>query len=89
MVFMGRGFPSGVQELGSVLSAALYKIRTSECYVESLPLVVKDKRSCFGLHSEGLAVQLHLIACLPSGSRMLIIIKPNYDKLLMTVHYHP
>ena len=60
MVFMGRGFPSGVQDSGSVLSAALYKIQAGECYVESLPLVLKDKRSCLGLHSEGLAVQLHL-----------------------------
>ena len=45
--FMGRGFTSGGQEPWSVFSASVSKIRASKCYVESLPLVLKDKRSCF------------------------------------------
>ena len=59
MVFMGRGFSSGGQELGSVFSAAVCKIQASKCYIESLPLVPKDKRSWFS-QSERSAVQLPL-----------------------------
>ena len=48
MIFMGRGFTSVRQESGlDVLSAAVCKIQTSKCYIESLLLVPKDKRSCF------------------------------------------
>ena len=47
MVFMGRGFTFGGQESGSVFSAAVCKIQASKHYVESLPLVLKKKRSCF------------------------------------------
>ena len=47
MVFMGRGFTSRGQESGSVFSTAVYKIQAGECYIESLSLVLKDKRSCF------------------------------------------
>ena len=47
MVFMGCGFTSGGQDSGSVFSASVCKIQASKCYVESLPLVSKDKRSCF------------------------------------------
>ena len=55
--FMGRGFTSGGQESGSVFSAAVCKIQASKCYIESLPLVLKDKRSCFsqGERSAGTA----------------------------------
>ena len=59
MVFMGRGFTSGEQELGSVFSASMCIIQASKCYVESLPLVLKDKRSCFS-QGERFAVQLPL-----------------------------
>ena len=45
MRFMGRGFTSGGQESGSVFSAAVCKIQASKCYVESLSLVLKDRRS--------------------------------------------
>ena len=41
---------------GSVFSAAVCKIQASKCYVESLPLVLKDK-SCFS-QGERFAVQL-------------------------------
>jgi len=44
---MGRGFTSRGQESGSVFNAAVCKIQASKCYVESLPLMLKDKRSCF------------------------------------------
>ena len=57
MVFMGRGFTSGRQELGSVFSAAVCKIQASKRYIESLPLVVTIKRSCFS-QGERLTVQL-------------------------------
>jgi len=57
MIFMGRGFTSGGQGLGSVFSTAVCKIQTSEHYVESLTLVLKDKKSCF-LQDERFAVQL-------------------------------
>ena len=56
MVFMGHGFTSGGQELRSVFSAAVCQMQASKHCVETLPLVLKDKRSCF------------LIARLPSGS---------------------
>ena len=45
MVFIGHGFTSGGQELGSVFSASVCIIQASKCYVESLPLVLKDRRS--------------------------------------------
>ena len=56
MVFIGHGFTSGGQESGSVFSAAVCKMQASKRCIESLPLVLKNKRSCF------------LIARLPSGS---------------------
>ena len=59
MVFMGCGFTSGEQESGSVLSAAVCKIQASKLYIESLPLVPKDKRSCFS-QGERFTVQLPL-----------------------------
>ena len=59
MVFMGRGFTSGGQELESVFSVSVCIIQASKCCVESLPLVLKDRRSCFS-HGERFAVQLPL-----------------------------
>ena len=59
MVFMGCGFTSGGQESGSVFSASMCIIQASKHYVESLPLVLKDKRSCFS-QGERFAVQLPL-----------------------------
>ena len=56
---IGRGFTSGGQELGSVFSAPVYKILGSEHHVESLPLVLKDGRSCFS-QDKRFAVQLPL-----------------------------
>ena len=53
---MGRGFTSGGQEPGSVFSASVCRIQASKCYVESLPLVLKDKKSCFS-QGERFAVQ--------------------------------
>ena len=50
MVFMGHGFTSGGQESGSVFS---------KHYIKSLPLVTKDKRSCFSQGKRS-AVQLPL-----------------------------
>ena len=44
MVFKGRGFTSGRQELGSVFSVAVCKIQASKHYAESLSLVLKDRR---------------------------------------------
>ena len=43
MVFMGRGLTSGGQESGSVFSTAVCKSQASKCYIESLPLVPKDR----------------------------------------------
>ena len=69
--FHGCGFTSGGQELGSVFSAAVCIIQASKRYVESLPLVLKDKSCCFS-QGERFAVQLPLErAGLPSGSRTL------------------
>ena len=59
MVFMGCGFTSRGQELGSVFSAAVCTIHASKCHVESLPLVPKDRRSCFS-QGERFTVQLPL-----------------------------
>ena len=57
MVFMGRGLTSRGQESGSVFSAAVCKIQASKQYIESLPLVPKDKSFSQGEKS---AVQLPL-----------------------------
>ena len=59
MVFMGRGFTSEGQESGSVFSAPVCIIQASKRCVESLLLVLKDKRSCFS-QGERFAVQLPL-----------------------------
>ena len=58
MVFKGRGFSSGGQELRSVFSAAVCKIQAIKHNVRSLPLVLKDKRSFS--QGERFAVQLLL-----------------------------
>ena len=70
MVFMGRGFTSGGQELGSMFGAAICQIQASKHYIDSFLLVLKDGRSCFS-QSERFSVQLPLIACMPSRSRKL------------------
>ena len=57
MVFVGRRFTSGGQELGSVFSAAVCQIQASRRYVEFLPLVRKDRRICF---SQGERFTVHL-----------------------------
>ena len=57
---MGCGFTSGWQELGSVFSTVVCKIQTSEHYIESLPLVPKDNKSCFS-QGERSTVQLPLV----------------------------
>ena len=54
--FMGRGFTSGGQESESVFSKVVCKIRASKHFVESLPSIPKDKRSCFS-QGERFAVQ--------------------------------
>ena len=59
VVFTGHGYTSGGQELGFVFSAAVCKTQASKRYIESLPLVLKDKRSCFS-QGEGFTVQLPL-----------------------------
>ena len=59
MVFMGCGFTSGGQESGSVFSAAVCKIQASKRYIEFLPLVLKDKISCFS-QGERCTIQLPL-----------------------------
>ena len=66
---MGRGFTSGGQEL--VFRAAVCKIKVRKCYIESLPLVSKDKRSCFS-QGEKFSYSCFLVVHLPSGNRMLI-----------------
>ena len=43
----------------SGFSAAAWKIQANKCYIESLPLVLKDKRSCFS-QGERSGVQLPL-----------------------------
>ena len=58
------------QGLCLVQLCANYTVQASEHYVESLPLVLKDIRSCFS-QDERFTVQHLLIACLPSGSRAL------------------
>ena len=59
MVFRGCSFTSGGQKSVSGFSAAACKIQGSKYYIESLPLVVKDKRRCFS-QGERSAVQLPL-----------------------------
>jgi len=71
MVFLGHCFTSGRQESGSVFSAAVCKIQASKRYVESLPLVLKDKRSYFSQGERFAVYSFLLIAHLLSGSRTL------------------
>ena len=59
MVFVGRGFTSRGEKSVSGFSAAAWKIQANKCYIESLPLVPKDKRSCFSQGKRS-AVQLPL-----------------------------
>ena len=66
MVFIGRGFTSGGQESVSVFSAAMCKLQASKCYVESLPLVLKDKEPV-SHKVKGSLYSCLLIARLPSG----------------------
>ena len=70
MFFMGCGFTSGGQESWSVFSAAVCKIQASKHYIISLPLVRKIKEAA-SLKVIGPLYSCLLIACLPSGSRML------------------
>ena len=58
-VRLRRGFTFEGQESGSVFSAAVCKIQASKGHVESLPLVLKDRRSCFS-QGERFTVQLPL-----------------------------
>ena len=60
MVFMVCGFTSRGKSRGFVFSAAVCKIQTSERYIESLPLVPKDKEKAASLKVKGLLNQLFL-----------------------------
>ena len=70
MVFMGCGFTSEGEESGSVFCAVVCKIQASKCYIESLPLVLKDERNCFS-QGERSTVQLPLDSAFSLGSRTL------------------
>jgi len=59
MIFIDRGFTSGGQESGSEFSAAVCQIQATKHYIESLQLVLKDRKSCFS-PSVRFAVQLSL-----------------------------
>ena len=75
-VYMYRWFSWGVASLlegkswGLCLVQLYAKYRQKKRYIESLPSVLKDKRSYFS-QNEMSAVQLVLSARLSSGSRML------------------
>ena len=57
--FMRSGFTSGGQESESVFSAFVCIVQASEHYVESLPSVLKDKRSCFSQSERSVQLLLH------------------------------
>ena len=74
-VFTGRGFswdmaslPEGKSQGLHVFSAAVCKIQTSKWYIESLPLVVKNKVASL-VKVKGLLYSCLLIAHLPSRSK--------------------
>ena len=67
IVSMGRGFTSKGQELGSVFSAVVCNIQASKHYIESLQLVLKDKKKANSLKVKGPLYSCLLIACLPFG----------------------
>ena len=75
MAFMGRGLTSRVE---SVFSPAMCEIQPSKRYIKSLPLVPKDKRSCFS-QGERSAVQLPLARtfCPPEIGHLIDIWKPS------------
>ena len=66
---MGCGFTSRSQELGSVFSTVVCKIQASERYIESLLLVLKDKKAA-SLEVKGPLYSCLLISCLPSGKTL-------------------
>ena len=78
MVFMGHGVWLHFQRVRvrSVFSTAVCKIQASKCYVESLPLVMEDKRSCFS-QGETFTVQLSLLDCPPEVGHLVAIWKPS------------
>ena len=69
--------------VGSVFSASVCIIQASKCCVESLPLVLKDKRSCFS-QGERFAVQLPLERVLAPQEvgRLINIWKPSIGKTI-------
>ena len=67
---MGCGFTSRWQELGSVFSTVVCKIQASEHYIESLPLVPKDKKKAAFVKVKGPLYSFLLISCLPSGKTL-------------------
>ena len=62
MVFMGHGFTSGGQESGCAFGAAVCEIQARKRYIESLPPVPKEKRSC--LSQNAVQLPLHLVFAL-------------------------
>ena len=75
MVFMGCGFTSGGQESGSVFSAAVCKIQASKRYIESLPLVPKEKAVFLKL--KDLLYSCLLTVCPPEVGCLIDIWKPS------------
>ena len=76
MVFMWRGFTARGQGTGSV-STAVCRIQASKHYIESLLLVLKDRRSCFS-QGERFTVRLPLDCALaPEVWRLIGIWKPS------------
>ena len=69
MVLMGRGFISGGQKSGSRFCAAVCKIQASKYYIESLPLVLKDKKKAASLKVKGPLYSCLSNVHLPSESR--------------------
>ena len=67
-ILMGHGFTSRGQESRSVFGAAVCKIQTSKWYIESLPLVLKNKVASL-VKVKGSLYSCLLIAHLPSRSR--------------------
>ena len=57
--------------MGSVFSASVCIIQASKRYLESLPLVLKDKKKAASLKVKDLLYSCLLNVRLPSGSRTL------------------
>ena len=82
------GFTAWEQELECVFNTAVCKIQDSECHVESLPIVLKDKRHCFPQGEIHCTAASWSCACPLEVGRLIDIWKPSVgSQCAVTIYY--